>query len=345
MPGGIDLAKYQGDGAAHGPAPDWSAIPPLELVSAKASQGTTELDSSFAHNWAGARARGVRWRFANHLPSMDPPAAQIAQLDRALEAAGVTSGLELGEGVALDIEPDLAAGIPSLPPAFAVELAGAFAEHYSRPAVLAYEGFFEPSWRALIDAGHYWWLPWPYPQLGVDGAGRRWFSADTIALVTAWQYGQGHVAGIVPVVDLDRAVIDTGLDAACGLAPDPPGGDSMGTVVIELEDADAVFEGEQSSQGLVTFVRWIDGARRAVLLGEPFNCPVLDRAVAGLAGMSLIGPVPTDDTRHAWTGAEFYRYTAPAAAELVPHYHNTSSAQASVVVPIPPQQTGAAIPL
>jgi hypothetical protein len=217
---GVDLSKYQGDDGAHGPAPDWSAIPAdLTLVSVKASQGETELDPSFAHNWAGARARAVRWRFANHLPSLAPPDAQIAQLDRALDGFG---GLLPGEGIALDIEPDRAAGIPSLSPSFALDLAAAFAGHYQRAAILAYEGFFEPSWRALLAAGHAWWLPWPNAQLGVDGNGRRWFGPDVAAQVTAWQYGQGHVPGIGPLVDLDRAMIPAALDRVAGIVPDPP---------------------------------------------------------------------------------------------------------------------------
>jgi Glycosyl hydrolases family 25 len=198
VPDGVDVAKYQG-------RIDWATAGPLlTFASAKASQGVTEVDATFARNWQGMRAAGVPLRFANHLPSTAPIAEQLAQMDRALEGAGVSELVAGAEGVALDIEPDPAAGIASLAPSFAVDLAAAFAEHYKRPAVAAYIGYFEPAWRPLVAAGHAWWLPWPFPGLGVDGTGRRWFGAETITLVSAWQYGQGTVPGIPATVDLDR---------------------------------------------------------------------------------------------------------------------------------------------
>lgn len=93
----------------------------------------------------------------------------------------------------------------------------------------------------------------------------------------------------------------------------PPGG-NVSTVVVQCTDAFAAFEGELSQQGILTFVRWIDGPRKATLLGAPFNCQQLDRSVAQLSGMTLVGPLPTGDGQHSWTGAEFYKWQPPTGA-------------------------------
>jgi hypothetical protein len=91
---------------------------------------------------------------------------------------------------------------------------------------------------------------------------------------------------------------------------DPPEVPEVATVVLQLADADAVFEAELSSNGVISWVKWIDGGRQAALLNAPFNCQAIAQHVADFAGRSLIGPVPAGDSRHVWTGAEFYRYTA-----------------------------------
>lgn len=98
--------------------------------------------------------------------------------------------------------------------------------------------------------------------------------------------------------------------------PPPPPGDNM-TVVIQCSDAFAAFEGEQSAQGIITFVRWIDGGRKALITGAPFNVPVISRTVGQLSGMTLNGPLPTGDNR-TWTGAEFYQWRPSASGPQGP---------------------------
>jgi hypothetical protein len=87
--------------------------------------------------------------------------------------------------------------------------------------------------------------------------------------------------------------------------------DDMATTVITLSDSDAVFEGQADSLGIVMVVRWIDAGRQAQLVGPPYNCNVLTLRVADCVGFSLVGQLPSADSRHIWTGAEFYRFAAP----------------------------------
>lgn len=220
---GVDVAKYQG-------RIDWSVLAPqCAVVSIKGTEDAQfrghpyEVDETFLYNWTEARARGVRWRLYNHFPGNSPIDEQVAQITATLTAAGGPR-LRANEGIALDVEPDPGAGISSLDPGFVVELAAEISSTFVRPAVMNYQGFFQPSWRALLDAGHPWWLPWPHAQLGIDSRGKHWFGPEVAALVSAWQYGQDHVDGVPALVDVNAVLAPAALDRVCGIPPAPPPG-------------------------------------------------------------------------------------------------------------------------
>jgi len=99
--------------------------------------------------------------------------------------------------------------------------------------------------------------------------------------------------------------------------PPPKEGDDMQVRLLVLSDSDAQFLAETDSQGQALFVTWagpgsavvdqVVGAHRgeAKRKGHDFE-QVGD--VDGLFNCVLVGPLPAGDSRHAWSGDEFWRW-------------------------------------
>jgi hypothetical protein len=96
----------------------------------------------------------------------------------------------------------------------------------------------------------------------------------------------------------------------------PPKEDDMQVRLLVLSDSDAQFLAETDSQGQALYVTWagpgsaavdqVVGAHRgeAARKGHAFD---QQGDVAGLFNCVLVGGLPVGDSRHDWTGAEFWR--------------------------------------
>lgn len=95
--------------------------------------------------------------------------------------------------------------------------------------------------------------------------------------------------------------------------PDPPvtpGGDLKNALFIPT-DCDAQFYGHADDNGNALWVEWTGGdekAQAAVRAWKAAGIEVFDAlSLGGFINCTLLGPLPTGDTRHVWTGAEFRR--------------------------------------
>jgi GH25 family lysozyme M1 (1,4-beta-N-acetylmuramidase) len=80
---GVDVSKYQGK-------PDWSAAAAagVRFAFCKATQGIRTVDASFAANWAGTKAAGIRRGAYHYWEQKASPRAQAALLANTLHQAG-----------------------------------------------------------------------------------------------------------------------------------------------------------------------------------------------------------------------------------------------------------------
>lgn len=75
-------------------------------------------------------------------------------------------------------------------------------------------------------------------------------------------------------------------------------------------DADAQFIGWADELGAAIEVVWVDKQRADAHRGVPGLRLDDGLSIGGFSNCVLLGPLPTGDTRHQWTGAEFFRHVA-----------------------------------
>jgi hypothetical protein len=82
-----------------------------------------------------------------------------------------------------------------------------------------------------------------------------------------------------------------------------PKGDDVVITLFQCVDADAAFVGA-SANGVGVHVSWVTGEMAARYRAVP---SVVQQAISigQLQPMVLLGPIPSGDTRHAWSGDEF----------------------------------------
>lgn len=114
---GIDVSVWQG-------LIDWTAVAetPVEVVIAKATEGSTFKDRTFASNYRGAVDAGIPYVGAYHFLSNEAAIAQIANLAGVVNDNITPAGTILPEGafIAIDYESNGATGAP--PPDLSVLL-------------------------------------------------------------------------------------------------------------------------------------------------------------------------------------------------------------------------------
>jgi len=218
---GIDVARYQG-------SIDWPAVAAsgVEWAAYKATLGTKVVDPLFAVNRAGARAAGIRYRFAYHW--ITPDAEPRDQVDHYLRTI---VALEDGEGTLLDAEQG------GLTEEQAYLWACYVEERTGRPAA-GYSGRF-------VAGGDIWRSTRLF-----NGRRPRVFAAYTTEAKAAslaapfgwdaWQFtSDGRVPGIADRVDLDRVDRPEAFDLCCGrvalapYTPAPPDGGHQEDDVIK----------------------------------------------------------------------------------------------------------------
>lgn len=84
--------------------------------------------------------------------------------------------------------------------------------------------------------------------------------------------------------------------------PDPPEVD-MELFVYQCNDADAAFLGLSNATGIVPWVEWLSGGRKAQYLAD--GLAVKQAMVGSFANCTLIGALPQGDSRHTWVASDF----------------------------------------
>lgn len=122
--------------------------------------------------------------------------------------------------------------------------------------------------------------------------------ATAAAVQGGWAPASCTSAGTWSLLDL-RAECEWRADPP----PQPERDDEMACTLYELIDADAVFVG-LTAGGVGTDCSWCtsDRADRYKAIASVERRPT---TVAELQSMILLGPLPTEDSRHEWTGREF----------------------------------------
>lgn len=300
---GIDVAKYQG-------TIDWAQVAAardeygaqVRWVAYKATLGSTIVDPYFVRNRAEAARHPFRWRIAYHW--ITPGSAVPRQVEHFLMTLG--GALLPGEGVMLDVEE---AGVTE---AMVVEWCERVEGLTGRP-VAVYSG-------AFFAGGSVWQSARVY-----DGRRPRVLPAyisraRAVAVAApygwdAWQWGGSKDAngtltecpGVPGPVDCDEIADGSWKrwDAVCGLRvtpppPPPPEPDEpkkeIDVDLVRVPGTTAVFlRGAQ--------VEWIRDGNRANGLAA-LHGPAKDLPLGSLGLYTLIGDVPTGDTR-AWSDADF----------------------------------------
>jgi len=145
------------------------------------------------------------------------------------------------------------------------------------------------------------------------GASRKIDPARADSVEGAWMPEAANSSGTWSLDDIREEAWLRSADM-----PPPPAkdGDDMQVRLLILSDSDAQFLAETDSQGQALYVTWagpgsatvdqVVGAHRGEAHRKGHDFEQLGD-VAGLFNCVLVGPLPAGDSRHDWTGAEFWR--------------------------------------
>lgn len=102
-----------------------------------------------------------------------------------------------------------------------------------------------------------------------------------------------------------------------GLPPPTPGDDEMQIRLLVLSDSDAQFLAETTARGVALYVTWAGPGSPQVDRAVSAHRVAAQQAgydfeqsgdIAGLYNCALVGGLPYGDSRHNWTGGEFWRW-------------------------------------
>lgn len=298
---GIDGARYQG-------YPNFEVVREagVNWCAWKATQGRSYVDPTFRANRARIAAAGIAYRPYYHW--LTPGNRPIDEVRHFINTVGA---LAPGEGVMLDCEQ---AGITEEQSYATGDL---LRQHYQRP-VCIYSGRYVDGGRIIFSdriraLGPFIFAAYTSHARAVALAGPRGFDA--------WQFlgGAGRCPGVDGPCDNDWIPDMRRFDAACGVSatiPQPLPEDNMQYVTISLTDADARFIAKRDTlTGAIIEGEWTgpgsdpDVRDRLAFLAK---APKITMGVNDLRLMTLHGPLPFGDSRHVWTGAEFFRCQASA---------------------------------
>ena len=182
---GIDVSHYQG-------TVDWAQVKAAgtHFAFAKATQGTADVDSEFAANWAGMRAAGLV-RGAYHF--MDPDQDAAAQAEHFL----ATVKLEAGDlPPVLDVEVTEGMSVEGLDAAVRTWLEKVAAATGVQPILYSDESFLDTELAQGFGAYPLWIAAYSETLPTPPAAWTAW---------TFWQYSEsGTVSGVDGEVDRDR---------------------------------------------------------------------------------------------------------------------------------------------
>jgi len=162
---------------------------------------------------------------------------------------------------------------------------------------------------ALTDA--YGLVPTDLSSHAAYAPGRKIDPATAAAVQGAWHPGAINTSGTWSVSDMRAEAL------ARWATPPLPQGDDMQVRLLVLTDSDAQFIAETTTDGQALYVTWAGPGSPAVdqavaahraaahTKGQTFE---QDGDIAGLFNCALLGDLPYGDSRHQWTGAEFWRW-------------------------------------
>lgn len=206
---------------SHYNAVDFDALPKLALYITKATQGTSRVDPKFVDYRDEARRVGIPKRVWYHFVTGDDAETQARFF------AATIGALQPGEGVMLDVEPDLAHGVGTLHWDHITSVAEAIIRFTHVPKVIVYVGLYYPG---APPPPQY---PWILPHYGNP----NWGTMPRSPM--GWQWSSTHhVAGVAGNCDvntiLDMAELGSALMPG-GPPPAPSGGNDV-INFVQLDD-------------------------------------------------------------------------------------------------------------
>lgn len=328
---GVDSSHWNGTVVPSAGA----AVYGIEWWAHKATEGTAYVDPSFRKAQADMRAARIPYRIWYHFPLNNRSIKD--QVDHFLRTIGP---LQVGEAAKLDDE--AATGIGCLTIQQAREWHERVETATGRPTVQYTGGYV----RNPADVFYHWDAD--VLREGLHGHRPNIFASynseqtsRSHARGKPWDVWQQSSSGILPgiqsggisVIDLDRVDFLSAYDAACGydtsepippeptptptpVPPLPPGDAEMSRALLRCADANAAFFAWTDPQGIALQVEWTGpgddpNVVRRIDAQMAAGCQVHQIVVANLIGVSLVGPLPTGDTRHQWTGREFGMLLGP----------------------------------
>jgi hypothetical protein len=133
--------------------------------------------------------------------------------------------------------------------------------------------------------------------------------ATASAVKGPWRPGSVTSSGTWSLADISREANER---AAGNRPPDPPEDDNMELVEVEVLEANARFLAYKITQdgiALIPWMEWVNGSDPLQLARlqayRELNIPVHKLVLANLPGVTLIGPLPTGDTKHSWKRSDF----------------------------------------
>lgn len=292
---GIDTSRYQSFTGAN--------LPPLTFAIHKATEGRAYRDKTMPGFLGTYRAEPqIEHTGTYHWLRSDSPIE--AQAENYLTCMATVGGFQPGEFAMIDWErtegiPDPA---PEMVERFRLLVAAEIGEHrvavYSAPWVSGFK-----AWRAA------------HPEVAFVLANYRtnrllpfngWAESARWD-ATAWQWtGKGSTPGIYGHCDQNHVWKPEWFAA---LNPEE---DTMRLALIEITGPSTAVFLAKEDRGLIYEMEWSGpGSEPAVQarlgLARGAGVPVRKLGIGDLRLATLIGPVPTGDPGHEWTGGEFFR--------------------------------------
>lgn len=160
----------------------------------------------------------------------------------------------------------------------------------------------EPTWDQLETLR---WLRWEAREYGVEASGDPNFQVNLIGHRDIKPTG---CPGDKMYAAIQRGDLDIPPRTATPTPPTPPLpiGDDMRYAIFRPFDCAAQFLGPMDEHGNAAFVIWVDKQRADAWIGAGAVVND-DLSLGGFINCVLLGPLPTNDVKHVWTGTEFFR--------------------------------------
>lgn len=153
----------------------------------------------------------------------------------------------------------------------------------------------EPTWDQLETNR---WLRWEAREYAIEAGNPTTFQIDLIGHMDLEPTG-------CPGDKMINAIRNGVLNIPSRTVPLPIG-DDMFNSIFKPTDSDAQFLAIADANGNALFLVWADKQRADAW--QAAGVKVYDKlSLGGFTNCVLLGPLPSGDTRHTWSGAEFFR--------------------------------------